>query len=581
MLSVLVVDDNDGFRLETCEYLDRRGWLAMGVATGEDAMKVLEDSPGGYEAIVLDRAMPGVTGDEVLRKLRAKKEFFNTCIIMATAFKDPESAISALKLGAFEYLIKPFEPQTLDSVLRAGVAWNRAHKMRRELLRSRDRPRLIESVKKLLGEPLGPESRVYLTLLEPGEHSRAAEWAERFGSGEEVLLERGRSAVSVPDPRDPTPGSMIAVLIRGSGDQLRGILSIETESENAFSQSWISVLRYYSDLIGIALELEAATEAIAVRDLYLELRHKIATNVQIVAMQARQLQRVSLSSPEESSAAVRERVRFIADNAAVIEAFAQDIKAFAADPGQPDIESVDISEVARSALSEHGPALASADIDKDVKEETGPTVVRTSREWLTYSLRCLIRNAFESIVDGRRQREAKSEDSITLTISRSESHVEILVRDTGIGFDEETRRLIFKPLFSTKAGALPENTAGESTGVERVERVLALMSRWVAQDPHSQGIPPDLGRGMQLLVRDGDVVEMFVGHSDRGGLDTDQLEQTSLCRVGLDSPLAPEWRGRGEGLYTVQKYMSRLGGNVSAASDGWDKGAEFRISLPR
>jgi signal transduction histidine kinase len=86
---------------------------------------------------------------------------------------------------------------------------------------------------------------------------------------------------------------------------------------------------------------------------------------------------------------------------------------------------------------------------------------------------------------------------------------------------------------------------------------------------------------MQLLVRDGDVVEMFVGHSDRGGLDTDQLEQTSLCRVGLDSPLAPEWRGRGEGLYTVQKYMSRLGGNVSAASDGWDKGAEFRISLPR
>jgi signal transduction histidine kinase/DNA-binding NarL/FixJ family response regulator len=580
MLTVMVVDDNDVFRNETCEFLIREGWRAIGINRGEEALALLENDPQAFDAIVLDRAMPGMTGDEVLQNLRWKSQnFVDACVVMVTGFDSSESVVAAWKLGAFEYLMKSsLSPDALDSILRAGVAWHRAHRMRSKLLRLFDRTKASDLVTNTLCEIL-PSARVHLKLVGGAPESMAeAGWLARFRDGERLIFEYGRPAVSVMDRKELTVGSMIVVPILGTGDQLRGILSIETGSEAAFSRSWINVLQYYADLVGIALELGSDLEK--QQDFYREWRHKIATNLQIIGMQASQLRRLSLSCPAESSESIGERVRFIADNAAAIEAFAQDIKAFASEPGPPAARPLDAIEAARAAAAEQGPALKSAGITVNVEAAIGSTVLCADPDWLRYSLRCLIRNSIESILDARRERNTMSADTIVLTVGASESHVEIRVRDTGIGFDEEVRRQIFKPLFSTKAATLPETPAGESKGTDRVERILALMSRWVTQDPHNRDIP-NLGRGMELFLRDGDVVEMFVGHQERACLDTTRLAQTASCRVALDSPLVPEWRGRGEGLYTVKKYMSRMGGYVSADSAGWDKGAEFRLSLPK
>lgn len=577
MLSVLIVDNDPEFLYPTRDRLRTLGWDAEGVETGQQAIDILEASPRKYDAVVIDRSMPGLSGDEIIRRLRGKKDLFDVCIIMATGHKGTESAIAALKLGAFEYLLKPsFYTETLDSILRAGVAWHRAHKMRHDLVRSLDRSKIVESVRNVLKETLR-SGDVQLQLFDEGSPEETNEFIEKFQKSDEIVLQPGKSAQLSVRKLNPTVGSTIAVSIRGTGNQLRGILSIQ--SENELARSWVDVLRYFGDLVGLALEL--GNDFDKLRDMYREWRHKIATNVQIVAMQARRLQSIQLSSPEESPTSLQERVRFIADNAAVLEAFAQDIKAFAVEPGEPRREAVNLSEIAQSAVREYEPVLRQAGITSKVELDSVSGTIETDQEWLAYSLRCMIRNAVESILDARQERITESPDYIEVDLSGSESHVEIKVRDSGIGFDEDTRRQIFKPLFSTKTRTLPELKGEDSTGSGRVERILALMSCWVEQNAKSQCIPSHLGHGFELFIREGEAIEMFVGHREHGGLNSTRPKETAYCRIGLDSPLTPEWRGRGEGLYTVQKYISRLGGYISASSPGLGQGAEFRIALPK
>jgi len=119
---VLVVDDEDAFRMLIAHTLGDEGFDVHEASNGEDALSMLRER--SYDLALLDMKMPGMDGIEVLKAIR--KESPLTECIMITGYQDITLAVESIKLGAKEFLTKPVNPGELihrvKSVLRAHMA---------------------------------------------------------------------------------------------------------------------------------------------------------------------------------------------------------------------------------------------------------------------------------------------------------------------------------------------------------------------------------------------------------------------------------------------------------------------------
>jgi len=106
---ILVVDDELIVRDSLKEILDEEGYAVEMAESGPKALEELTKQP--YQLMLLDIKMPGMDGVEVLQK--AKEAHPDLSVVMMTAYATVETAVEAMKIGALEYLIKPFEPDTL------------------------------------------------------------------------------------------------------------------------------------------------------------------------------------------------------------------------------------------------------------------------------------------------------------------------------------------------------------------------------------------------------------------------------------------------------------------------------------
>jgi len=119
---VLVVDDEPDITALVAYHLAKAGFRVSTAATGPDALRAVhEECPS---LIVLDRMLPGMTGDEVLASLRADQSVHEIPVLMLTARREEADRVRGLALGADDYLTKPFSTQEL--VLRVGAILRRA-----------------------------------------------------------------------------------------------------------------------------------------------------------------------------------------------------------------------------------------------------------------------------------------------------------------------------------------------------------------------------------------------------------------------------------------------------------------------
>ena len=106
---LLIIDDEERFLSTTKALLDKRGLNTFTAANGADAMKILGTER--IDVIILDVKMPGLDGVEVLRVIKKRHPLVE--VIMLTGHASAESAVDGLSLGAFDYLMKPCDIQTL------------------------------------------------------------------------------------------------------------------------------------------------------------------------------------------------------------------------------------------------------------------------------------------------------------------------------------------------------------------------------------------------------------------------------------------------------------------------------------
>lgn len=117
---VLVVDDEESVRNLLQRILQDAGYQVTTAANGREAL--YQVSLIEAELVLLDVKMPEMSGLEVLSKLSSDSP--GICVIMVTAVIDTETAVNAMKLGAYDYILKPFDrDDVLQKVLGAIGRW--------------------------------------------------------------------------------------------------------------------------------------------------------------------------------------------------------------------------------------------------------------------------------------------------------------------------------------------------------------------------------------------------------------------------------------------------------------------------
>lgn len=118
---VLVVDDEPDISALVAYHLARESYRVRTVSTGAEALQALErERP---DLVVLDLMLPEMSGLDVLREIRRSPELESLPVILLTARREEEDRVKGLRLGADDYVAKPFSPQEL--VLRVGAVLRR------------------------------------------------------------------------------------------------------------------------------------------------------------------------------------------------------------------------------------------------------------------------------------------------------------------------------------------------------------------------------------------------------------------------------------------------------------------------
>ncbi len=121
---VLVVDDEPSVTDLLSAALEEEGYTCITAATGEEALKKL--ATDNVDAVLLDLRLPGISGMDVLRTI--KSTYPRTAVVVVTGMGDAETAVEAMKIGAVDYITKPFEVErvshSVEAALQAATIWD-------------------------------------------------------------------------------------------------------------------------------------------------------------------------------------------------------------------------------------------------------------------------------------------------------------------------------------------------------------------------------------------------------------------------------------------------------------------------
>ncbi len=114
---LLIIDDDQNILILVAEYLESEGYTTIQANSGIEGLRQLEiHNP---QLVILDVNMPELDGMQTCRMIRANEKFQDIPVLMLTARTDIKDMIEARRMGANDYLVKPFSPQVLiQKVLR-------------------------------------------------------------------------------------------------------------------------------------------------------------------------------------------------------------------------------------------------------------------------------------------------------------------------------------------------------------------------------------------------------------------------------------------------------------------------------
>ncbi|MBL7074441.1 sigma-54-dependent Fis family transcriptional regulator [candidate division KSB1 bacterium] len=121
MEKILIVDDDENIRYSFRRMLKDKDYRILEVSTGEEAIRIISEE--SIDLVIMDVRLPGMSGIEALRQIKEGRS--KLLIIVITAYGTTDLAIEAMKRGAFDYLLKPFDIEEMKDLIEKGLRINR------------------------------------------------------------------------------------------------------------------------------------------------------------------------------------------------------------------------------------------------------------------------------------------------------------------------------------------------------------------------------------------------------------------------------------------------------------------------
>ena len=115
--TILIIDDEKGVGDILKKILTKEGYNVYAVTKGKDGLNLVSEKD--VHLIILDIKMPGMDGVEVLQKVKKIKK--EVIVIMLTAYGTLSTAREAMKLGAYDYITKPFDNEFVKAMVKEGL----------------------------------------------------------------------------------------------------------------------------------------------------------------------------------------------------------------------------------------------------------------------------------------------------------------------------------------------------------------------------------------------------------------------------------------------------------------------------
>lgn len=454
---VLIIDDNVHLAENLREVLEGARDLDVEVSLAPDAQRGLERARElPFDVVVVDVKLPDASGVDLIPPLRRLSE--DGEIILVTGFATVDTALSALRAGAFAFVLKSFRPEELISTVEQALAKVSLKRERGEYER---RYRALVEAADVLIVGLGSDGHVSLFNARfaalTGVDTDAAlglPFAERFvEEHDQRRFAQAFGAVQAGDsPREVEVGVRDAMgAIRRVRFHLTGVRG-GRESKDLFYGIGIDATERR------ALERRAAdAEAMnAMAPLALGLAHEIRNPLNAAVLELHLLSRAIDRLVDDSVRdPMKRRVTIVESEIRRLERLLTEFLELAR-PRAPHKEPVDLARVASDVMDLEAETLAARRIGV-VRNLGEPCLAHGDVEKLKQVVLNLVVNAIDAMPDGA--------GTLTVATGTEGADVWLSVGDTGPGIDPSILAEIFDPFFTTKA-------AGTGLGLAIVRRIV-------------------------------------------------------------------------------------------------------------
>jgi two-component system response regulator AtoC len=142
---ILIIEDNEDMGFTLANVLNKQGYETFTATTGEEGIEIVRREL--IDLVLSDLKLPKMSGLDVMSEIKSIDD--DIVIVMMTATTDAKPAIEAMKMGAFDYLVKPFELDELKIVMKNALE---THQLKREVARLKREHRLEDYIQAIYGE---------------------------------------------------------------------------------------------------------------------------------------------------------------------------------------------------------------------------------------------------------------------------------------------------------------------------------------------------------------------------------------------------------------------------------------------
>jgi len=442
--SVLIVDDDPALADNVAEIV---GSLDANVeVVGSAAAALARARAKAFDLVLVDVRLPDGDGTELVAPIRALAS--HTEVVLITGNATVDTAVSAVRAGAFAYVLKPFSSGDLLDIARRALAQAaRAvenERLQEELARSERRHReVVEAVP------------AFVLALDGG--GRIALWNRRLEEVTGIPRERmiGRPGEAL------IGGGGVRPLAAADGERLVRWERAQVRLPPAAGQEGASETETWTYAVGadVTAEQEMLRRALraerlaAVGTLAAGLAHEVRNPLNSAALQLEVLER-RLSKSDAVREATLPVTAAISEEIRRLERLVTEFLSFAR-PSPLELEPTAFAELCAEELAFGAPVAEAAGVE--VVQEIAPDLpaLKVDPQRLRQVLRNLVRNAIEAMPEGGK---------LTVRARRVGATVEIDVADTGVGFGDEAP--IFDAFFTTKP-------KGTGLGLSIVHRIVS------------------------------------------------------------------------------------------------------------